>query len=107
MTGIDFDANARLGRGIIMSGGVSIGRERTNSCALANDLSLVFQSGVGAGTGSGVGILAPRTPAYCDVHPPFQPNVKGQIAYPIPWRRHRLADVPERRRARRSTRSIR
>ena len=82
--GFDFDANARLGRGIILSGGVSIGRERTNSCNLANDLSLVFQSGVGAGTGSGGGILAPRTSAYCDVHPPFQPNVKGQLTYPIP-----------------------
>ena len=44
----------------------------------------MFQSGVAAGTGSGGGILAPRTSAYCDVHPPFQPNVKGQIAYPIP-----------------------
>ena len=82
--GYDFDANARLGRGIIMSGGVSIGRERTNSCNLSNDLSLVFQSGVAAGTGSAGGILAPRTSAYCDVHPPFQPNVKGQLAYPIP-----------------------
>ena len=47
--GFDFDANARLGRGIILSGGVSIGRERTNSCNLSNDLSLVFQSGVGRG----------------------------------------------------------
>jgi hypothetical protein len=83
--GIDFDVNARLSRGIIVSGGVSVGRERTNSCNLANDLSLVFQSGVGAGTGSGGGIIAPRTSAYCDVHPPFQPNVKGQLTYPLPW----------------------
>lgn len=83
--GFDFDANARLGRGVILSGGVSFGRERTNSCDLANDLSLVFQSGVGAGTGSGFGVQAPRTSAYCDVHPPFQPNVKAQINYPLPW----------------------
>jgi hypothetical protein len=82
--GYDFDANARLGKGIILSGGVSIGRERTNSCNLSNDLSLVFQSGVGALTGSTATTLAPRTSAYCDVHPPFQPNVKGQVAYPIP-----------------------
>ena len=32
--GFDFDANARLGRGVILSGGVSIGRERINTCAL-------------------------------------------------------------------------
>ena len=37
--GIDFDVNARLSRGIIVSGGVSIGRERTNSCSLKDDLS--------------------------------------------------------------------
>jgi len=83
--GFDFDANARLGRGAIISGGVSVGRERTNSCNLSGDLSLVFQSGVGAGTGSGFGVTAPRTTAFCDVHPPFQPNVKGQLTYPFPW----------------------
>ncbi len=27
----------------------------------------------------------PHTDAYCDVHPPFQPNVKGQLTYPFPW----------------------
>jgi hypothetical protein len=83
--GFDFDANARLGRGVILSGGVSLGRERTDSCNLANDLSLVFQSGVTALTGSGGAILAPRTSAYCAVHPPFQPNVKAQLSYPLPW----------------------
>ena len=83
--GFDFDANARLGRGTILSGGVSFGRERTDSCNLMSDLSLVFQSGVGAGTGSAAGVLAPRTSAYCAVSPPFQPNVKGQLTYPFPW----------------------
>ncbi len=83
--GYDIDANARLGRGVILSGGVSFGRERTNSCSLSNDLSLVFQSGVAAATGSGATILAPRTSPYCDVHPPFQPNTKAQVSYPLPW----------------------
>jgi len=33
-----------------------------------------------------IGTTVSRTdPAYCDVHPPYQPNVKGQIAYPLPW----------------------
>jgi hypothetical protein len=27
----------------------------------------------------------PHTNEYCDVHPPFQPNVKGQLTYPFPW----------------------
>jgi hypothetical protein len=89
--GFDIDGNARLGRGVILSGGVSFGRERTNSCDFKDDLSILFQSrlesvaGVGSGTGSGANVLAPRTTAYCDVHPPLQPNVKAQIAYPLPW----------------------
>jgi hypothetical protein len=83
--GFDVDANARLGTGILLSGGVSWGRERTNTCNLSSDLSLVFQSGVAAATGSGATILAPRTTPYCDVHPPFQPNIKGQLSYPLWW----------------------
>ena len=83
--GFDFDMNARLGKGLILQGGVGFGRERTDSCNLANDLSLVFQSGVGALIGSGLLIQAPRTSAYCDVHPPFQPGVKAQISYPLRW----------------------
>jgi hypothetical protein len=70
--GFDFDVNARLARNIILSGGVSLGRERINRCALKDDLSLAF------GTD-------PRTDDYCNNSPPFQPQVKGQAAYPLPW----------------------
>ena len=38
--GFDFDVNARLARRMILSGGVSIGRERVNTCNLVDDLSL-------------------------------------------------------------------
>jgi hypothetical protein len=70
--GFDFDVNARLARNIILSGGVSLGRERVNNCILKDDLSLAF------GTD-------PRTEDYCNITPPFQPQVKGQVAYPLPW----------------------
>ncbi|MEO8258007.1 MAG: carboxypeptidase-like regulatory domain-containing protein [Acidobacteriota bacterium] len=69
--GFDFDLNARLGRGTVVSGGVSLGRERTNDCDLIDDLSL--------NTG------APRTQAFCDTRPPFQPQVKGQVSYTLWW----------------------
>jgi hypothetical protein len=69
--GFDFDANARLGRGILLSGGVSLGRERVNNCNLIDDRSLSYGG--------------PRIDAYCDVRPPFQPQVKGQLAYPLPF----------------------
>jgi hypothetical protein len=73
--GFDFDVNARLRRNVILSGGVSLGRERVDNCNLKGDLSL---SGTGRASD-------PRDDAFCNVTPPFQPLVKGQIAYPLPW----------------------
>jgi hypothetical protein len=82
--GVDITMSARLQGGVRIAGGVSDGRERYNSCYALNDLSLNF---VGdpplAGTVSGV--TSPRTQAYCDVRPPFQPNVKFLAAVPLPW----------------------
>jgi len=77
--GFDFDANARLGRGLIVNGGVSFGRERYNICDFQGNLQI---TNVGVGS---LGTTTPHTTAYCDVHPPFQPNVKGQITYTFPW----------------------
>jgi hypothetical protein len=75
--GFDFDANARLGRNMILSGGVSFGRERVNSCALAGDVSLTVTGSARANDS--------RTEPFCDVRPPFQPLVKAQASYPLPW----------------------
>jgi hypothetical protein len=69
--GFDFDVNARLGRGFLVSGGVGIGRERVDNCNLIGDLSLSY--------------TGPRIESYCNQRPPFQPQVKGQISYPLPW----------------------
>ena len=74
--GFDVDVNARLARNVLLSGGVSVGRERINYCNLRSDLSL---------TTTGFGGTTPRIEDYCDVRPPMQPQVKGQVAYPIPW----------------------
>ncbi len=72
--GIDLTTNVRLPRGVVAAGGVSLGRERLDSCYALNDLSVALGT---AGT--------PRTQAYCDVRPPFQPNVKLLAVYPLPW----------------------
>ncbi len=74
--GFDFNAAARLGRGLNLSGGVSIGRERTNNCDLLGNLAFVF--------GPTVGAQFSRSTSYCDVHPPFQPQWKAQASYPLP-----------------------
>ena len=39
--GVDINESVRLARGINVSGGVSIGRERLNNCYAQNDLSLM------------------------------------------------------------------
>jgi hypothetical protein len=75
--GFDFDVNARLGRNMLVSGGVSVGRERINTCNLVSDLAL---SQTGAARAAD-----PRTDAFCNVSPPFLPQIKGQFAYPLPW----------------------
>jgi hypothetical protein len=77
--GIDFDANARLGKGLLVNGGVSWGRERFNICDFKDNVAI---TSVGVGS---LSVNTPHTDAYCDVHPPFQPNVKGQLTYPFPW----------------------
>lgn len=70
--GIDLAANTRLVKGIVLNGGVSLGRERTNTCFALGDLSL------SAGT-------SPQMQAFCDTRPPLQPNVKALAVYPLPW----------------------
>jgi hypothetical protein len=80
--GFDFNANARLGGNIILAGGVGFGRERVNYCNLIADLSLTAPV---YGTTTGFGNNTARTDDYCDITPPFQPQVKGQVSYPLPW----------------------
>ena len=70
--GVDLATNTRLPKGIVVGGGVSLGRERTNNCYALNDLSLF------PGT-------SPQTQAFCDIRPPLQPNVKALAVYPLPW----------------------
>jgi hypothetical protein len=78
--GVDVTANARLPKGIVVQGGVSTGRERTNNCYAMNDLSLVSFS-----TGTVFTAGTPRLSSFCDTSPPFQPNVKALAVYPLPW----------------------
>jgi hypothetical protein len=70
--GVDLATNIRLKRGIVVGGGISLGRERTNNCYALNDLSLFPNT-------------TPQTQAFCDIRPPLQPNVKALAVYPLPW----------------------
>ena len=62
--GVDLNVMARLRDGIVVQGGVSIGRERTDNCFIVD---------------------SPQELLNCEVNPPFQPNVKMLGVYPLPW----------------------
>jgi hypothetical protein len=76
--GFDFTANARLPRGVVLAGGVVLGRSRTDNCGLIGDLSLTY-------AGSATGVSAPRAEEFCDIHPPMLPNIKFMGVYPLPF----------------------
>ena len=60
-----------------MSGGVSVGRERINSCNLVDDLSLVSNPVLAREPAVPAASRAANA-AYCDVQPPFQPQVRAR-----------------------------
>jgi hypothetical protein len=95
--GIDLTVSARLPRQVLIAGGTSTGRERTNDCAFLNQPDIAVgrlvngapstaANGVVSGfAGSGAGISSPNLLEFCDIRPPFQTNVKFLVVYPLPW----------------------
>jgi len=76
--GVDITVSARLPKGIVLSGGPSIGRTETNYC-------FAIDSPQGTGVPPSQGGTSAAGLLYCDVKPPFQPNVKLLGVYPLPW----------------------
>lgn len=62
--GVDLTVSARLPRRASLSGGISAGRTATSNCAI---------------------IDSPQQALFCSVTPPFQPRVKVNGVYPLPW----------------------
>jgi len=89
-TGYDVNATARLARGGLASGGVSIGHEVSDICAVIGQANVGYAplSGViasSAGTLSVGGQPGVPSTLNCHVQPPFQPDAKALITYPLPW----------------------
>ena len=76
--GVDVTVNARLPKGIIVSGGPSFGRTSSNYC-------FAVDSPQGAGLPPAQGATSAAGLLYCDVDPPYQPNIKLVGVYPLPW----------------------
>ena len=62
--GVDTTFSVRAGTRSQISGGVSLGRTATNTCAVVD---------------------SPQQALFCNVNPPFQPNIKLSGVYGLPW----------------------
>jgi hypothetical protein len=87
-TGYDLGVTARLPNGGNASGGFGIGHEVTDICNVIGQASVSYAAVAGV-LASSSGTLASTTgypsKLYCHVQPPFQPNFKGLVNYPLPW----------------------
>ncbi|HEV2985886.1 MAG TPA: TonB-dependent receptor [Vicinamibacterales bacterium] len=80
--GFDLAVNARLPRGAVVQGGLNVGREETSNCGVVlGDPQLANPNPFITGSSP----TLPRSQAYCDIRPPFQPQVKLLGTYPLPW----------------------
>jgi hypothetical protein len=96
-TGFDVSATARLANGGQASGGVSVGRERTDFCNIATLGQLGTNTDTSAGkillenyTGNNINNTGRTSTAYpstlyCKVTPPYEPDWKALVTYPLPW----------------------
>jgi hypothetical protein len=62
--GVDLTFDARLPKGVVVSGGLNTGRTRTDRCFVVD---------------------SPQELLYCKVAPPFRTQVKFFGVYPLPW----------------------
>jgi len=82
-TGVDVSITARLPNGGLINGGVSMGRERTNYCDVVANAKLGSTASTSAGDVGTTDISSYPSRNYCDVSPPYKPDFKGLITYPI------------------------
>ena len=78
--GVDVELHARLPQGGLLTGGVSVGRKRSDTC-YANarpDITVDDPNRRGA---------FPRTSGFCDVTPPWSAGTQFKASgyYPLPW----------------------
>jgi hypothetical protein len=91
--GVDASVNVRLGRGVIVQGGINVGHEVWNNCgvvALVDNVGSttptdIARAGIATPLVSNIqGVSSPSTFG-CNDAPPFQPQVKLVASYPLPW----------------------
>ena len=83
-TGIDVSVSGRLQGGAVLQGGVSAGRERTNYCEVIGSASIGSNAATSAGDLGTTNVGTFPSLNYCESKPPFQPDFKAIVSYPLP-----------------------
>ena len=89
-------ATARFAQGGVASGGISAGRERTDFCGVIGQAQIGSNTDTTAGkvfldnvVGNNINLTgataAVPSTLYCRVNPPYQPDWKGLVTYPLPF----------------------
>jgi hypothetical protein len=94
-SGVDLSTTVRMPHGVILQGGVSIGREAVNNCDVVGKVDNAGGAVIDVNRSSGGGNAAPlitnltgvASPSllYCDNVAPYQTQVKLLGSYPLPW----------------------
>jgi hypothetical protein len=81
--GVDLTVNARLGRGVLLIGGLSISREVTDNCEV---LAALPEMAVGTNTSTAGGTSAVPS-RFCTSSPPLSAATQFKLtgSYPLPW----------------------
>ena len=81
--GVDVTVNARIGRGVVIQGGVSSG---------VTDTSIQIYAPLGPGAGANQAysntcfvVDSPQVREFCNENPPFLTQIKGSAVVPLPW----------------------
>ena len=85
---VDVAVNLRLPAGILLQGGTSRGRMRTDWCGVASgrpDITAISPYVGVTGAPSGIWAQFSRSAEFCDVDTPFLTQVKLAGVYPLPW----------------------
>ena len=83
-TGIDVSFSGRFQGGGVLQGGVSTGRERTNFCEVIGSANIGSNASTSAGDVGTTSVSNFPSLNYCESIPPFQPDFKAIVSYPLP-----------------------
>jgi Carboxypeptidase regulatory-like domain len=82
--GFDVNLSARLPHGSLVQGGMNVGRDETNNCGVVSQVNN-GPSAPALTASNASGLYSPST-VYCDIKPPFKPQLKMLATVGLPYK---------------------